>query len=148
VPVEIDAPTRNYIADHRVARLATAEAGGRPSVIPICYVFDGSKIYSPIDRKPKSVSASRLKRVRNIEENGRVCLVIDDYSDDWNELAWVQISGTAEVVEPDDDGQAEHKRAVEMLREKYPQYRSMDIDRTPMIKITPTHVKAWLARSA
>jgi len=146
--VEIDTPIRTYISDHRVARLATADASGRPSVIPICYAFDGITIYSPIDRKPKSVSAQDLKRVRNLEENPYVSLVIDDYSDDWAELSYVQISGTARMIEPDDELQGEHRRAVEMLRDKYPQYRSMDIDRTPMIKITPTRLKAWRARPA
>ncbi|HKF55258.1 MAG TPA: TIGR03668 family PPOX class F420-dependent oxidoreductase [Blastocatellia bacterium] len=146
--MEIDTPIRTYISDHRVARLATADASGRPSVIPICYAFDGITIYSPIDRKPKSVSAQDLKRVRNLEENPYVSLVIDDYSDNWAELSYVQISGTARMIEPDDELQGEHRRAVEMLRDKYPQYRSMDIDRTPMIKITPTRLKAWRARPA
>jgi len=146
--VEIDTPIRTYISDHRVARLATADASGRPSVIPICYAFDGITIYSPIDRKPKSVSAQDLKRVRNLEVNQYVCLIIDDYSDNWAELSYVQISGTARMIEPDDELQGEHRRAVEMLRDKYPQYRSMDIDRTPMIKITPTRLKAWRARPA
>jgi PPOX class probable F420-dependent enzyme len=146
--VEIDTPIRTYISEHRVARLATADASGRPSVIPICYAFDGITIYSPIDRKPKSVSAQDLKRVRNLQENQYVCLVIDDYSDNWAELSYVQISGTARMIEPDDELEGEHRRAVEMLRDKYPQYRSMDIDRTPMIKITPTRLKAWRARPA
>jgi len=146
--VEIDTLVRSYISDHRVARLGTADAGGRPSVIPICYVFDGSIIYSPIDLKPKSVPANGLRRVRNITENKYVCMVIDDYSDDWNELSYVQILGTAEMVEPGDGRQAEHQRAVEMLRNKYTQYRSMDIERRPMIKITPIRCKAWRARNA
>jgi PPOX class probable F420-dependent enzyme len=146
--VEIETSIKTYISDHRVARLATADAFGRPSVIPICYAFDGITIYSPIDRKPKSVSPHGLKRVRNVRENQYVCLVIDDYSDDWDVLSYVQISGTARMVEADDEPQAEHRRAVEMLREKYPQYRSMDIDRRPMIKITPTRLKAWRAKPA
>jgi PPOX class probable F420-dependent enzyme len=146
--VEIDTPTRTYISEHRVARLATADASGRPSVIPICYVFDGSSIYSPIDRKPKSVSAHGLKRVRNISENRNVSLVIDDYSDDWDELGYIQISGTAEVLEPVADRATEHERAVKMLRKKYPQYESMDIERTPMIRIIPTGLKAWRAKRA
>ncbi len=146
--MEIDTPVRNYISDHRVARLATADPEGHPSVIPICYVFDGSNIYSPIDRKPKSVSANGLKRVRNIEANKYVSLVVDDYSDDWNQLVYVQISGTAEMIDPGHERQDEHKRAVQMLRDKYIQYRSMDIDRTPMIKITPTRLKAWRAKQS
>jgi len=144
--VEIDTPVRNYISNHRVARLATADPGGHPSVIPICYVFDGNSIYSPIDRKPKSVPANELRRIRNVKANKYVCLVIDDYSDDWNELAYVQISGIAEVIGPGHERQEERERAVQMLRDKYVQYRSMDIDRTPMIKITPTRLKAWRAK--
>jgi len=146
--VQIDAPTRDYISQHRIARLATADAAGRPSVIPICYVLEGNSIYSPLDRKPKSVTAHGLKRVKNIKENGNVSMVIDDYSDDWNQLSYVQISGIARVLEPAGEGNLEHAQAVKTLRLKYTQYRSMDIDQTPMIKITPTRIKAWRAKPA
>jgi PPOX class probable F420-dependent enzyme len=141
--LEIDTSTQQFIREHRVARLATVDGDGRPSVIPICYVFDGETIYSPIDEKPKSVAARRLKRVRNIEANPRVSLVIDDYSDDWNQLAYVLIGGVAQVISA---GGAEHARAVELLREKYPQYLAMAIDERPIIKIAPTHIKRWAMR--
>ena len=141
--LEIDISTQQFIREHRVARLATADGDGRPSVIPICYVFDGETIYSPLDQKPKSVAAQDLKRVRNIEANPHVSLVIDDYSDDWNTLAYVLISGLAEVMS---NGGPEHSRAVELLREKYAQYREMAIDERPIIKISPTHARRWAMR--
>lgn len=141
--LEIDISTQQFIREHRVARLATADGDGRPSVIPICYVFDGETIYSPLDQKPKSVAAQDLKRVRNIEANPHVSLVIDDYSDDWNTLAYVLIAGLAEVMS---NGGPEHSRAVTLLREKYPQYREMAIDERPIIKISPTHARRWAMR--
>ena len=141
--LEIDDSTQQFIREHRVARLATADGDGRPSVIPICYVFDGAAIYSPIDEKPKSVAPRRLKRVRNIETNPHVSLLIDDYSDDWSKLAYVQVSGLADVMAP---GAAEHARAVGRLREKYPQYLAMAIDERPIIKVTPAQVKRWAMR--
>jgi PPOX class probable F420-dependent enzyme len=141
--LEIDTSAKQFIREHRVARLATADGDGQPSVIPICYVFDGETIYSPIDEKPKSVAARRLKRVRNIEANPQVSLVIDDYSDDWNHLAYVLIGGVAELIPA---GGGEHARAVELLREKYPQYLAMAIDERPIIKITPAHIKRWAMR--
>jgi PPOX class probable F420-dependent enzyme len=141
--LEIDISTQQFIREHRVARLATADGDGRPSVIPICYVFDGETIYSPLDQKPKSVAAQDLKRVRNIEANPHVSLVIDDYSDDWNTLAYVLIAGLAEVMS---NGGPEHSRAVELLREKYAQYREMAIDERPIIKISPTHARRWAMR--
>ena len=58
--------TLQYIASQRVARLATADAQGRPHVVPVCFAFDSERFYIPLDSKPKSVAPTRLKRVRNI----------------------------------------------------------------------------------
>jgi len=143
--MEIDQSTRDFIRDHRVARLATADGDGRPTVIPICYVFDGEHIYSPIDEKPKQVAPRRLKRVRNIETNPHVALVIDDYAEDWTTLGYVLISGLAEILLPGDHA-SEHARAVTLLRDKYPQYLAMAIDERMMIKLTPTRIKRWGAQ--
>jgi PPOX class probable F420-dependent enzyme len=136
----VDQETNEYIRTHRVARLATADGDGRPSVIPICYVFDGEHFYSPVDEKPKRVAPRQLKRVRNIEANPHVALVIDDYADDWSKLAYVLASGLATIIGPGTD---EHARAVAMLRDKYPQYQAMAIDERIIIKITPTRIKRW-----
>ncbi|HSE98077.1 MAG TPA: TIGR03668 family PPOX class F420-dependent oxidoreductase [Blastocatellia bacterium] len=140
----MDEATREFIRERRVARLATADARSQPSVVPICYVFDGEHIYSPLDEKPKSVSPASLMRVRNIDVNPQVALIIDDYSEDWSKLCFVLLSGTAEIIEPDRD-QQEHARAVALLREKYPQYRAMAIDRRAMIRIRPVRMKVWNA---
>jgi PPOX class probable F420-dependent enzyme len=140
--VEIDKSTKEFIRTHRVARLATAGIDQQPSVIPICYAFDGERIYTPIDEKPKNVEARRLKRVRNIEANPRVALVIDDYEDDWSKLAYVLISGAAQIISPSADT-TEHTHAVGLLREKYPQYRSMKIDERPIIRIIPARITRW-----
>jgi PPOX class probable F420-dependent enzyme len=145
MPLDIDEATQLFIREHRVARLATSGAGLHPLVIPICYVFDGGHIYTPIDEKPKSVAAGSLKRVRNIEANPHVALVIDDYSEDWSKLIYVLISGTAEIILPGEP-RFQHARAVGLLREKYPQYRLMAIQERPMIKITPASFKRWSAR--
>src|SRR5713226_4657585 len=103
MPLDIDEDTKEFIRKHRVARLATADIDGQPAVIPICYVFDGELIYTPIDEKPKSVEASSLKRARNIQTNPRVALVIDDYSEDWSKLIYVLIIGNAEIISPSEN---------------------------------------------
>jgi PPOX class probable F420-dependent enzyme len=143
VTLELEESTGRFIREHRVARLATADASGQPSVIPICYVLEGGCLYSALDEKPKNVEPARLKRVRNIRANPRVSLVIDDYSEDWGRLAYVQVKGLAEIIEPGGGRPGEHERAVLMLKEKYPQYRLMAIEARPVIKITPTRVKRW-----
>jgi PPOX class probable F420-dependent enzyme len=145
MPVEIDDSTRRIIIEHRVARLATADGEGRPLVVPICYAFDGESIYSPIDEKRKDVSEARLKRVRNIKSNPHVSLIIDDYSEDWSGLWWVLINGLAEIISSESRA-IEHARACELLRSKYPQYRSMAIDERMIIRIQPRRIKRWGAR--
>jgi PPOX class probable F420-dependent enzyme len=142
--IKIEEHVKRFINAHRVARLATADAAGRPSVIPICYVFDGASFYSAIDAKPKRVELRQLQRIRNIRANPNVALVIDDYSEDWFELAYVLVHGMAEVIEPD-DSLATEQAAIEALRLKYAQYRSMAIDRNPIIKIVPNRVRFWSA---
>jgi PPOX class probable F420-dependent enzyme len=143
---EADERTRQFIDSHRVARLATVDASGHPTVVPICYVFDGGRFYSAIDEKPKTVSADRLKRLMNLAVDPRISLVIDDYSEDWTQLGYVLVRGRADVVEPGGRDAKEHSKAVELLRERYSQYRTKAIDRRPIIRIEVTRVRRWTSK--
>jgi coenzyme F420-0:L-glutamate ligase / coenzyme F420-1:gamma-L-glutamate ligase len=128
-----------FIRSTRVAHLATADSGGQPLVIPICFAFDGNHIYSAIDEKPKRIAPRRLKRLRNIEKNPQVSLVIDRWDEDWRKLAYILVSGRAKILLTGQN----HRRAVSLLRRKYRQYRSMALDQRPIIVIRPLNVKVW-----
>src|SRR5512136_2783275 len=99
----ISEPVRRFISSHVVARLATADATGQPHVIPFCYAFDGTSVYFIVDEKPKRQTGKPLKRIRNILANPHVAVVIDDYADDWTQLAYVLITGKASIVETEDE---------------------------------------------
>jgi PPOX class probable F420-dependent enzyme len=129
-----------FVAAQRVGRLATADERGRPHVVPVCYACDGLSFYIALDAKPKRVAHARLRRVRNILANPRAALVIDSYSDDWSALAYVLVRGAAALLPP---GDAEHARAVVLLRERYPQYQAMPIDQQPAIVLRAESVVAW-----
>ena len=137
--LDISTEVAEFIAGHRVARLATADGMGAPHVVPICYAFDGKCIYSALDLKPKRVQGRALKRVRNIIENPQVSLVIDDYSEDWNELAYVIVQGRAELVEDAD----EQQKAEALLRAKYEQYNKLLVKGSTIIRVTPSSVVSW-----
>ncbi len=134
-------PASRLIRSARVARLATADGNGRPHVIPICFVFDGRTLYSPIDEKPKKSSPLKLKRINNIRANSRVAVVVDRYDENWKKLAYVLITGRAAILL----GGRKHKKAVLLLRKKYPQYRRMAIEHRPIIRIRPARVTNWSA---
>lgn len=113
--------------------------------MPVCYASDGRSIFIALDAKPKRVAPQQLKRVRNILENPRVALVIDRYSGDWTQLAYLLIRGSA-VLLPVGDG--EQQRTVTLLRARYPQYQSMPIHEQPVIAIRPESVVQWEATGA
>jgi PPOX class probable F420-dependent enzyme len=133
--------THALVQTQRIARLATVDAAGHPLVLPICYVLVGENLYSPTDAKPKRVPVQRLKRLRNILDNPHVSLVIDEYSEDWTQLVYVILHGTAEVLHHGPEFEA----AIANLREKYPQYRTMPIQDNPMIAVRLTRVVGWEA---
>lgn len=129
------------LRESRVGRLGTADVAGQPLVVPVCYVFDGGRCFSALDAKPKRVSPLALRRVRNIEANPRVSLVVDRYDEEWSRLAWVILEGRADLV----TAGVECAAAVDLLREKYAQYRAMGLDRetTPIVRITPSRFLFW-----
>ena len=124
----------------RVGHLATVDEEGQPLNLPFCFAFDGESLYSPIDEKPKSAAPRDLKRVRNIRANPRVSVVVHRYDDeDWSRLAHVVIQGRARVLVRGET----HRKAVRLLRRKYPQYREMALDRRPVIQIRALRFIAW-----
>ena len=126
-----------FIEGQRVAHLATADAAGRPHVVPVCFAYLDGRIYVAIDEKPKR--SLRLKRLRNIEENPQVSLVFDRYVEDWSRLAWVMVHGTAAIVL----NGPEHERAVAVLRGRYLQYQSMALEGRPVISISVERASSW-----
>ncbi|GGP93238.1 TIGR03668 family PPOX class F420-dependent oxidoreductase [Streptosporangium pseudovulgare] len=117
----------------RVARLATADAGGTPHLVPVTFEVDGDVIAFAVDHKPKRTAD--LRRLRNIAANDRVCLLADHYDDDWSRLWWARADGRARIA---GEG-AERERALGRLAARYPQYR----DRPPEGPVVVVEVDRW-----
>ena len=62
-----DPRVREFVTAARVAHLATADATGAPHNVPLCYWFDGERIYFAIDEKPKRQAGLALKRLTSSE---------------------------------------------------------------------------------
>lgn len=126
-----------FVSAQRVGRLATADARGNPHVVPVCFALSGSSLYITIDEKPKS--GRPLKRLRNLAENGSVAFVADRYDEDWSRLGWVMLRGRAEVLTQG----TEHDAAQALLRERYAQYRTMELAGLPVIAVRVERVTSW-----
>lgn len=129
----------DVLASTRVARLGTISADGRPHLVPVCFALCDDAVAIAIDEKPKRTS--HLARLRNIERDPRVTLLVDHYEEDWTRLAWLRIDGRAEVL-PRGDAWPE---ALVSLRLRYPQYVLMALEERPLIRITPERITAWRA---
>lgn len=130
---------RRFLEAGRVARLATADAAGRPHVVPICYALVGDTVYFTIDEKPKTRPGAALKRLANLRENPFAALVVDRYDEDWSRLAWLMLRGRAEIIQAG----PEHDRAQAALRARYPQLATMRIAHLPVVAIRIERATSW-----
>ena len=129
------ADARRRFMAARMAHLATADADGRPHLVPFVFAVAGDTIYSAVDHKPKRTTA--LRRLANIAANPAVSALVDHYDDqDWDGLWWVRAEGSARVLGPDTP---ESRRAVQLLVERYPQY----VARPPEGPVLAVDVASW-----
>jgi PPOX class probable F420-dependent enzyme len=106
--------------------------------VPVCYALAEATLYITIDEKPKRTDRP-LKRLRNIQENPSVAVVVDRYDEDWQRLGWVMLRGRADILT---DG-AEHHEAQALLRARYPQLQAMRIEPYPVIALRIAQATAW-----
>jgi PPOX class probable F420-dependent enzyme len=133
---------RELLSGARVARFATIARDGRPRLIPICFALAGDVVYHAVDHKPKSTR--RLARLADIAADPRATVLADHYEDDdWSALWWVRADGRARVLE--DTTAPEAVRALELLGERYAQYRERRPE-GPVVALDVERITGWAAR--
>ena len=130
---------RRFLAQQRIAHLATADRRAVPHVVPVCFAVLERTLYITIDEKPKRRPGAALKRLRNIAENPAVAVIVDRYDEDWTRLGWVMLRGRAEVLS---EGK-EHRDAQALLRSRYPQLAAMQIADYPVIAVRIERATSW-----
>ncbi len=125
------------LEDERSATLGTIARDGRPQLVPVCHALVGGNVAIAIDEKPKRGGA--LARVRNIERDPRATLLVDRYEERWERLAWVRLECDASVLARGDAW----PEALDALRRRYPRYRAMALEGTPLIRLRPTRIVGW-----
>jgi PPOX class probable F420-dependent enzyme len=113
----------------RVGRLGLLDEEGAPRVLPVTFAVAEGRIWSAVDRKPKR--AGEPARLRFLRRDPRAALTVDQYSDDWEQLAWVQVLGEVEIVEA-----GEGAAGLDALREKYEPYRE-EAPPGPLLALEP-----------
>ena len=122
----------------RSATLGTVGKSGRPHLVPIVFAYEDGLLYTAVDRKPKSTY--RLRRLRNIEADPNVSVLVDHYDDDWSRLWWVRLDGTARVIRSG----AVLRKGIALLTSKYDVYTT-EPPPGPLIEIRVDKVRSWSA---
>jgi PPOX class probable F420-dependent enzyme len=120
-----------------VARLGLLDEQGAPRVLPVTFAVAEGRIWNAIDQKPKRTEEPA--RLRFLRRDPRAALTVDRYSDDWDQLAWVQVLGRVETVDV-----GEGLVGLEALREKYVQYREQ-APPGPLLALEPRRFLSWRA---
>jgi PPOX class probable F420-dependent enzyme len=117
--------------------LGLLDLDGAPRVLPVTFAVAEGRIWSAVDRKPKR--SAEPARLRFLRRDPRAALAVDRYSDDWEELAWVQVLGRIEIVEVDDAA-----TGLEALSAKYEPYRE-EAPPGPLLALEPRRYLWWRA---
>ena len=132
-----DTHLKTIIDKATVARLATVDSECKPHLIPVVFVFDNDCYFIPIDEKTKQPKPENLKRVKNIQQNPNVALLIDEYNEDWTRLYFIIIQG-----------KASKERIITLIslilfidKERRPGRLSVDLSRLPAISKSHRHSK-------
>jgi PPOX class probable F420-dependent enzyme len=136
-PTELVAWANELLETARAGRLGLLDEEGAPRVLPVTFAVAGGRIWSAIDQKPKR--AKEPARLRFLRRDPRAALTVDRYSDDWEQLAWVQVLGRVEIVDVS-DGAA----GLEALRKKYEPYRD-EVPPGPLLALEPQRYLWWRA---
>ncbi len=106
-------------------------------MLPVTFAVADGVIWSAIDQKPKR--SAEPARLRFLRRDPRAALTVDRYSDDWEELAWVQALGTVRILDV-----SEGAAGLDALSAKYRQYRDQEPP-GPLLALDPERFLSWRA---
>ncbi len=100
-----------------IGELATVSGDGKPYIVPVCFVFEGERIYFHC--------ALKGKKLDNILANSAACFSVfevlgmgvspDKPCNSWTYYRSVVATGTAHIIE----GREQRMRVLRLLSEKY-----------------------------
>ncbi len=98
---------------------------------PVVYVFDGTHFYIAIDYGEK--------KLKNLKENSKVALVIDDRTK--FRTRGIMVQGTAEILERGET----YRYALKLLFKRFEMYRNdpWEEGESPILKIIPLRKASW-----
>jgi uncharacterized protein len=121
-----------YLKSNELCRFATASKDGTPQVTPVIYALVG---YHPV-----IATDYGTRKLKNIKENPKVCLLIDDYRVNHPNRG-LMIQGDCEIFERG----KEYLRLLKVLFDRFEFYRKNPWREgdSPILKVNPKKAVSW-----
>lgn len=122
---------RDYLAEARVCRIASAGREGWVHAAPLSHAYDTRRRTLYVATDPGGRTA------RNLRARPRAAVVCDDYYEDWRRIRGMVVRVRAHAVRSG----PELERARALLKQKFRQYRTYDLD--CVIALRVEQVTSW-----
>ncbi len=103
-------------------------------VVPVCHVLEGGRIYFG--------SSRNSTKVRNLQKDAHIAVLVDLYSEDWDLIKGVMIQGTAKLIPRG----PQFRKFRALLYKKYAQYpgdAALTERDSVVVEVTPVRHSAW-----
>ena len=124
-----------FLKEQKILRLATVDGKGSPHLVPVWYIYAGTKFYIGTNTK--------TKKARNVQKNGKVCFCVDDGV--WSPIHGVMGNGKAKLILQE----STVKKIAKKILLRY--FKNLEgksakelLDNTDcIIEVTPNKITTW-----
>ncbi len=106
--------------------------------MPVVFALDGTRILIPIDTV-KQKRTTDLQRTKNLRADSHCALIVEHYSEDWDDLWWVRVHARGSECPPDAMNTV---RGV--LAARHPRYREEGSIASALV-LDPQAFSGWAA---
>jgi uncharacterized protein len=121
-----------YLKSNELCRFGTASRDGMPHITPVIYGLDKTD--------PIIATDYGTKKLKNVRENPRVCLLVDDYRLNPPNRG-LMIQGDCEILERG----KEYLRLLKVLFDRFEFYRKnpWSEGESPILRVKPKKTVSW-----
>ena len=139
-PLDIPADVRAVLDAARMARISVVDDAGVPLMTPACYVLEGHYLFFVTDNFPANIAPLREKQLEHLASHPNMAAMVDYWEEDLNKIGMVLLRGMGEVLNAPG---LEQRRVLALVRDKYEQYRGVNMKEQAIIRMELFSVRYW-----
>jgi len=139
-PLDIPDAVRSALALARVCRIGVMDETGVPLMAPYSFFLEGQSLFLMPDDFPLNIYLLRETQMDSLNANPNMAVLIDHWEENLNKTGVVLLRGVGEVLPAPG---LEQRRVLGLIRDKYAQYRGVNLKDQPIIKMDVLSIRHW-----